>query len=472
MRGSRILLVLVSLIVLLLFCICLNLSRLQEENDADTLLPALISTERWSPFYWGENRYGMLVPLLALPVRDVRINLLFQSQIMILGLATLTVIYCRYFGTVRPRNWTDVLADACLVLVAFFVCIRPSRPVAQILLAHPYVISMALLLFGLAFLLREERFGSVLRTIVGTLLTLAALWINVSILAVGVALIVLLPPFIRSTMPRRVISLIILAAGYVCIRIFADQYPHLESPGLAPPSEWVPTLTELLSRTALLMVYPWRLLTMAFVVLVLAVRRRAFGWSDEFAFLVAGVGLALVIAASNWPAKNGYEPRYWTIPLLAILLPQMTYVARTLRAEVSRVLESEAAAVALCALTLAIVTLRGSGTPSITTTLARLDAASGKRYPSVQRLRCTHLVGDYWFAWESVFYNRSHALPPKIWAVTGRGGELMPQWYGSTEERRYCGLCGNAFNAYMATQFKLPALREVQRDGDVCRLAP
>ena len=41
-------------------------------------MPVLVSLQRWTPFYWDQERYGMLIPALALPVRDPLLNLLLQ----------------------------------------------------------------------------------------------------------------------------------------------------------------------------------------------------------------------------------------------------------------------------------------------------------------------------------------------------------------------------------------------------------
>ena len=37
-------------------------------EQADSIVPVLVSLQRWTPFFWDQERFGMLVPLLALPV--------------------------------------------------------------------------------------------------------------------------------------------------------------------------------------------------------------------------------------------------------------------------------------------------------------------------------------------------------------------------------------------------------------------
>lgn len=60
-------------------------------HNADSLIPIFVSLDQWSIFYWGQDRFGMLLPLMALPVRDSFANLLAQNILsLILFLAGMT----------------------------------------------------------------------------------------------------------------------------------------------------------------------------------------------------------------------------------------------------------------------------------------------------------------------------------------------------------------------------------------------
>src|SRR5208283_6166450 len=48
----------------------LDFSRLQEGHHGDSLVPVLTGLTVWTPFFWRQDRYGMLITLIALPVRD------------------------------------------------------------------------------------------------------------------------------------------------------------------------------------------------------------------------------------------------------------------------------------------------------------------------------------------------------------------------------------------------------------------
>jgi hypothetical protein len=53
----------------------MNVGTLHSFHHADSLIPVLVSTQRWTPFFWGQDRFGMLVPLLASPIRHPLANL-------------------------------------------------------------------------------------------------------------------------------------------------------------------------------------------------------------------------------------------------------------------------------------------------------------------------------------------------------------------------------------------------------------
>lgn len=50
-------------------------------HNADSLIPVLVSLDLWLPFYWGQDRFGMLVALLVAPIRDSFWNLIVQNAL-------------------------------------------------------------------------------------------------------------------------------------------------------------------------------------------------------------------------------------------------------------------------------------------------------------------------------------------------------------------------------------------------------
>src|SRR5260370_42498605 len=56
-----------------------DLGTIHRLQHGDSLLPVLVSLQRWTPFFWEQDRYGMLIPLLARPLANPLTNLLFQG---------------------------------------------------------------------------------------------------------------------------------------------------------------------------------------------------------------------------------------------------------------------------------------------------------------------------------------------------------------------------------------------------------
>ncbi len=55
------------LLVLASAAICLDLSTIHQYHASDSLLPVLVSLQHWTPFFWLQDRVGMLVPLCGDP---------------------------------------------------------------------------------------------------------------------------------------------------------------------------------------------------------------------------------------------------------------------------------------------------------------------------------------------------------------------------------------------------------------------
>jgi len=85
----------------------MDFGSLQAYQHADSLLPVLVSIQRWTPFFWGQDRFGMLVPLLAMPLRDPIANLLTQGWMM-MSAALLAPFVVARFITGRTDEWIAI----------------------------------------------------------------------------------------------------------------------------------------------------------------------------------------------------------------------------------------------------------------------------------------------------------------------------------------------------------------------------
>jgi hypothetical protein len=134
---------------------CMGFGRLHYLHNADSILPVLVSIQRWTPFYWGQDRFGMLVPLLAIPFHNPLVNLMVQDWLMVAAALLAPFLIARYIGV--DCSW---FAAGSIANVFLLLMVTP-RLQFEWLVSQPYALSITL---GLAGLIVVER-----RTIVGEL---------------------------------------------------------------------------------------------------------------------------------------------------------------------------------------------------------------------------------------------------------------------------------------------------------------
>ncbi len=111
---------------LLLLAVCagvatwIDFSTLHRYHNGDALIPTLVSLYRWTPFYWGQDRLGMILPLLAMPFRNPLTNLLVQ-----MGLSTFAALVsmCLLVRYTLPRGLWQL---AALLSAAGFLALAPA----------------------------------------------------------------------------------------------------------------------------------------------------------------------------------------------------------------------------------------------------------------------------------------------------------------------------------------------------------
>src|ERR1700685_700914 len=117
--------------------------HIHREEHADALIPVMVSLQRWTFFYWGQDRIGMLLPLLALPFHDPFVNLLIQGWMSIFS------ALASYFLLARYLCRTAVWPLAATLGSAGLLALSPPRVRFDWLIAqNQYGVSLLLLLMG------------------------------------------------------------------------------------------------------------------------------------------------------------------------------------------------------------------------------------------------------------------------------------------------------------------------------------
>jgi len=71
-------------------------TRALQNQNSDNLIPIFVSTDHFTTFFWGQNRFGNVLPLLALPIQSIKLNLVFQ-------------VYLRAFSIVFVLLWLSLV---------------------------------------------------------------------------------------------------------------------------------------------------------------------------------------------------------------------------------------------------------------------------------------------------------------------------------------------------------------------------
>jgi hypothetical protein len=416
-------------------------------EQGDSIVPVLVSLQRWTPFYWDQERYGMLVPLVALPLRDPLWNLLAQRGLLVLSGLAAVVLLARH--VLAGRDWP--LAGA--LAVAGLVAAAPAPWLFEYLGDQPYGLSLALALAGLA--LAEPRparaadgAGRPLhRLALAVVLVVLAHWVNA---ATGILLAALAAAragvdLLEGEAPRRVRARLagdgaLLAAGLLAGQLFLRLYSPLTGhplrldlgplPLAAWPHAWgaffgnawrdgsawgAGLAAAAVAGTALLAAHPLR-------------SHLAPALLRSGALLAAALAYALFVGSLRWVEENAFHWRY-----LAPSAVLVHVAAAALLAEPLARLPRLARAAGATALALVpVVALLAYGPPSLRRVRADLDRVAGRHTEDVLAARCQLVAGDYWSVWPAVFHaalvSRERGTPWPVWGISHRANPTVPRW--------------------------------------------
>ncbi len=498
--------------VYLLFCavaaLWVDFGSLHRLHTGDTLVPVLVSLQYWTPFFWEQDRYGMLVPLLALPFAHPLVNLLVQTFLNVFcGLAAFFLL-ARYM----LRDATDPLVGA--LGATTFLALTPAPYRFEYLIHVTYGVWLTLGLGGLLIAEPEPGVGARrwVRRLVALVLIGLAHWVY-SAAALYLATLVIFRTLFRAghrqraeglsrsirftptdlagsavrslrSAPGQAISL--LVAGFLIGRgLTIIPIHHPTTFARIPPVEWPHAWLSMIEQTWLALApgaWPISLAATALLTLMVNLTRvglrvsrsgRASGgsfpipWREAAALLSTAVVVALYMGTRKWLRLNVYAPRYL---LPSVFLSQaaltMLIVQPLGHAIVARLRHRLPILVSL--MLLVGVTL-GYGLPSLRRVRADVDRLSVLT-PDVLASGCTHIAGDYWTVWPAVFhvnlalYERGESESRTVWGVTYMGQPPSMIWRTIPQEKRcVCIPVNDPYGDNWLISFGFSRFRDVQR---------
>jgi len=430
-------------VALLYAAACAGTSWILTHHNSDTVLPALISIVDWEPYYWGDNRFGMLVPLLATPIRDYATNLMFQNALTVWsGLVAVWFIARLVSGF---RDGRTGMMTAALVLCIAFAVFREHAALV-LLIQSNYLPSLALLLAALSLSL-SRGVHPVARYAGVAIMLFGSFWTNFANIVFGFSLFVLWPPSPEYPWRRRALACALVAACYGFSMATAAAYsPQIAHREFLPVSEYWTSLSKLLADASRVLVNMPAVIALLSAALLAVAFQRPWRqsrlierWSHPAVVLIIASLIYIGAAgASAWVKKNNWDSRYISSQLLVIVCASASVLVKPLAGAVVQRLGQRTAPTVACLLVVAMATSafgfpsRGRGTEILRKAMSRDE--NWYAHPS-----CTHLVGDYWRVWKLEFHDRLIGRKPPRFAVTDRAEWTRPEWNAGPErDRTYC----------------------------------
>jgi hypothetical protein len=415
-------------VVIFLLCLLLLYRGIPLQLGGDAILTSVISLQKLTLYFWWQDRFGNLLPLLAAWIRNPIDNATAQLWLRFLAGLVAPTFFCSFFFR-RPADiWrAAILGDALLLAFA------RAKPLYEIFVqASPYGPSLACA--GLASMLLRApgpRLGGTLSTLAGILLVVAAYIVNVGLVILALPIVGLFALLLPSVHAARllVVHLVAAAIGLILPRLVVPEFP---TPlGLIAPIDGIGRFAAYAWK-----VTGWPYLLVATVVGALAVaplwRLGRTGivrpWSSAVAILlgVAVLNFAIV-GSSRWVAMNNSQPRYFMPVYLLLLSLGGLSLWAAVRFAGRRRLPAHLAFVGLAGALLLVAGLRLPGPTGSALIEERWDGLAKAVAARYVRQSLDGIVGDYWAVWPAVLMTESYHYAAgydgaNVLGITYRGG--------------------------------------------------
>lgn len=407
----------------------MDLSAIHRHHNADSIVQILVSLVRWTPFFWEQNRYGMLLPFLALPFDHPFHNLLFQVWLRLLALVACFFLLAR---VVAPRScWPAVGA----VSLGLFLTARSPAQIC-FLLAQPYPQAMALALGGVLLL----DAGGRVRKAAGSLLVALAFWVSLSTLFWLAPLLALRRLLSLEPGERRGFYPFLLVGASFAASLAASVLDALFGYGgtdLAPvrmadwPRGWAGLAQGALRDLSPGWVVTAGLLLAAAAGLSLAGQRRGRpALAAGLCLTGAAAGEIAFLGTSAWIHLMNFDVRFILSGLIALTVASPALLLSLTLDGRPAGWRTAANVLALAAL-LPIVLLH-AGPPSLERARRSLDAGLGRHSSAILAGGGTHVLGNFWRVWPAVFHTNltlfERGEERRVWGITFRSGPTRSLW--------------------------------------------
>lgn len=404
-----------------------------QSHISDSLVPGLMSVQKLTWYYWGQNRLGNLLPFLASFVHDLHAN--FGFQVVLRGATALALPAC---AIVALRSYERLAAKYFLSLALTFGLLSPDAVYPLFIDAQPYAPSLALFTIAIGLFRGESRARGAARklAIVGLafVVVLAAFFVNASLL-------ILVGPLLAGFCVVRGwradwLSMAVTVPAWALAMMHSvrsappgasDNYMRLELTAENFRATLVAVRVGILPDRAGVI---GALVVAAMAATALLQRRRQQNGilsptvANAGAVLAAAAVYVVVVGCLAWTRINAHSPRYF-----AVVLPLAITVAVVLAVEslaVLPVMSSRGMGAAACGIFLAVFLPDKLPLRTDCTFIERYRIDEVEELAAVaERHDAAFFAGLYWPVWPAVFHTvrrrqAAHSDLP-VFGLTARG---------------------------------------------------
>jgi len=375
-------------------------------QNGDGLLGTVMSLQKVTLYYWGEDRFANLLPALTIWIRNPVDNVYAQVTLrLVLGLMA-PVFFCSLIFRRATDSWRATLTTDLLLLLG----LQPTLASEMYLAQNPYCTALACA--GLSTLALRSAWRDLAKRrwplyVLGFACLLAAYLVDFGLVPVAMPLIALLALLMRSVFLYRLLVLHLLAAALSFLLAKVAVPDFSSTLGLAP--SWDSELRYLHVvwvnmdwSFAAALIFP----IASFVALARWYRSRYYRMMGLVfaAMLATAILYFILVAASKWLVMNLFAVRYF-IPgyLLAMSIAGIALWHRRIWPTANRTTNNLAFLAMAAVLFLSGMARLQAWPPGIEGVISDGKApeadAIGASYIA-QRLDA--IAGDYWDVWPAV----------------------------------------------------------------------